>query len=155
VKWLVDERYPEAEVIRVVLDNLNTHKPASLYETFPPDEARRIRKTLEFPYTPKHGSWLNIAEIELSIVQHQCLDRRLPDVTTLTHELQTYEKLRNAQHATIDWQFSTPTHAPSCIAFPPQYTELRRQNSLGTLQQDVDARRTLSVWVSLLACPAG
>jgi hypothetical protein len=107
MKWLVDERYPEAEVIRVVLDNLNTHKPASLYETFPPDEARRIRKKLEFHYTPKHGSWLNMAEIELSIVQRQCLDRRLPDVAMLTHELQAYEKLRNAQHATIDWQFST------------------------------------------------
>jgi hypothetical protein len=107
MRWLVDERYPEAEVIRVVLDNLNTHKPASLYETFPPDEARRIRKKLEFHYTPKHGSWLNMAEIELSIVQRQCLDRRLPDVATLTHELQAYEKHRNTQHATIDWQFST------------------------------------------------
>ena len=73
MRWLVDVRYPEAEVIRVVLDNLNTHKPASLYEAFAPAEARRILKKLEFHYTPKHGSWLNMAEIELSILQRQCL----------------------------------------------------------------------------------
>jgi hypothetical protein len=107
MKWLVDERYPTAEVIRVVLDQLNTHKPASLYDTFPPDEARRIRKKLEFHYTPKHGSWLNMAEIELSVVQRQCLDRRLPDVATLTQELQVYEHCRNMQRATIDWHFTT------------------------------------------------
>jgi len=83
-QWLVDERYPEAEVIRVVLDQLNTHRPASLYDTFPPAEARRIRRKLEFPYTPKHGSWLNMAEIELSVLQRQCLGRRLPEVATLT-----------------------------------------------------------------------
>ena len=79
MKWLVDERYPDVEVIRVVLDQLNTHRPASLYDTFPAAEARRIRKKLEFHYTPKHGSWLNMAEIELSVLQRQCLDRRLPD----------------------------------------------------------------------------
>jgi hypothetical protein len=107
MKWWVDERYPTAEVIRVVLDQLNTHKPASLYDTFPPDEARRIRKKLEFHYTPKHGSWLNMAEIELSVVQRQCLDRRLPDVATLTQELQVYEHCRNMQRATIDWHFTT------------------------------------------------
>jgi hypothetical protein len=107
MKWLVDERYPTAEVIRVVLDQLNTHKPASLYDTFPPDEARRLRKKLEFHYTPKHGSWLNMAEIELSVVQRQCLDRRLPDVATLTQELQAYEHCRNMQRVTIDWQFTT------------------------------------------------
>jgi DDE superfamily endonuclease len=107
MKWLVDERYPTAEVIRVVLDQLNTHKPASLYDTFPPDEARRLRKKLEFHYTPKHGSWLNMAEIELSVVHRQCLDRRLPDVATLTQELQAYEHCRNMQRATIDWQFTT------------------------------------------------
>jgi hypothetical protein len=107
MKWLVDERYPTAEVIRVVLDQLNTHKPASLYDTFPPNEARRLRKKLEFHYTPKHGSWLNMAEIELSVVQRQCLDRRLPDVATLTQELQVSEHCRNMQRATIDWQFTT------------------------------------------------
>jgi hypothetical protein len=107
MKWLVDERYPDAEVIRVVLDQLNTHKPASLYETFAPEEARRIRKKLDFHYTPKHGSWLNMAEIELSVLQRQCLDRRLPDVATLTQELRAYETRRNAQRATIDWHFTT------------------------------------------------
>ena len=107
MKWLVEERYPEAEVIRVVLDQLNTHRPASLYDTFPPAEARRIRKKLEFHYTPKHGSWLNMAEIELSVLQRQCLDRRLPDVATLTQEVHAYERNRNTQRATIDWQFTT------------------------------------------------
>lgn len=106
MKWLVDERYPEAEVIRVVLDQLNTHRPASLYETFPAAEARRIRKKLEFHYTPKHASWLNMAEIELSVLQRQCLDRRLPDVTTLTQEVRAYAHRRNTQRATIDWQFT-------------------------------------------------
>ena len=106
-KWLVDERYPDAEVIRVVLDQLTTHRPASLYDTFPPEEARRIRKKLEFHYTPKLGSWLNMAEIELSILQRQCLDRRLPDVATLTQKLQSYERCRNTQRATIKWQFTT------------------------------------------------
>jgi hypothetical protein len=107
MQWLVDERYPNAEVIRVVLDQLNTHRPASLYNTFPPAEARRIRKKLEFHYTPKHGSWLNMAEIELSVLQRQCLDRRLPNVATLTQELHAYERRRNTQRATIDWQFTT------------------------------------------------
>jgi hypothetical protein len=107
MKWLVDERYPDAEVIRVVLDQLNTHRPASLYDTFPAAEARRIRKKLEFHYTPKHGSWLNMAEIELSVLQRQCLGRRLPDVATLTQEVHAYERNRNTQRATIDWQFTT------------------------------------------------
>jgi hypothetical protein len=107
MQWLVDERYPDAEVIGVVLDQLNTHRPASLYDTFPAAEARRIRKKLEFHYTPKHGSWLNMAEIELSVLQRQCLGRRLPDVATLTQEVHAYERNRNTQRATIDWQFTT------------------------------------------------
>lgn len=106
MQWLVDERYPEAEVIRVVLDNLNTHKPASLYEAFAPAEARRLAKKLDFHYTPKHGSWLNMAEIELSILARQCLDRRIPDEATLKQEVHAYQVRRNAAHATIDWQFS-------------------------------------------------
>lgn len=106
MQWLVDEQYPDAEVIRVVLDQLNTHRPASLYDTFPAVDARRLRKKLEFHYTPKHGSWLNMAEIELSILHRQCLDRRLPDVPTLTREVHAYERSRNAQRATIDWQFT-------------------------------------------------
>jgi len=106
MQWLVDQGYPEATVIRVVLDNLNTHKPASLYEAFPPAEARRIARKLEFHYTPKHGSWLNMAEIELGVLQPQCLDRRIPDEETLKHEIAAWEKQRNAEQATIDWRFS-------------------------------------------------
>ncbi len=106
MKWLVDVAYPKAEVIRLVLDNLNTHKAASLYEAFEPAEARRIVKKLEFHYTPKHGSWLNMAEIELSVLQRQCLARRLPDEATLTGEVAAWEKQRNEQQATIDWRFS-------------------------------------------------
>lgn len=106
MRWLVDERYPEAEVIRVVLDNLNTHKAASLYEAFAPEEARRLIKKLEFHYTPKHGSWLNMAEIELSVLQRQCLDRRIPDEATLNHEVAAWEEQRNQEQATIDWRFS-------------------------------------------------
>ena len=107
MKWLVEERYPEATVIRVVLDNLNTHKLASLYETFAPAEARRIAKKLEFHYTPKHGSWLNMAEIEFSVLSRQCLDRRIADVETLTREVQAYETRRNTAKAKITWRFTS------------------------------------------------
>jgi hypothetical protein len=106
-QWLVDERYPEAEVIRIVLDNLNIHKPASLYETFPPAEAHRIRQKLEFHYTPKHGSWLNLAEIEFSVLARQCLHRRIATAAVLKRELAAAEAARNAARATIDWQFTT------------------------------------------------
>jgi hypothetical protein len=114
MQQLVDEHYPEAEVITVVLDNLNTHTPASLYETFEPEEARRIAKRLEFHYTPKHGSWLNpvlsevegMAEFELSVLSQQCLDRRIPDQTTLTREVAAWEEVRNQAGATVDWQFT-------------------------------------------------
>jgi len=107
MKWLVDEKYPSAAVIRVVMDNLNTHKAASLYERFAPEEARRILKKLEFHYTPKHGSWLNMAEIELSVLSRQCLARRIPDEETLKREVKAYEARRNEARATIDWQFTT------------------------------------------------
>jgi len=106
MKWLVDVAYPEAEVIRVVMDNLNTHRAASLYEAFAPEEARRIIKKLEFHYTPKHGSWLNMAEIELSVLQRQCLARRIPDEATLKREIAAWEVQRNKEQATIDWRFS-------------------------------------------------
>jgi hypothetical protein len=106
MKWLIDEKYPEVEVVRVILDNLNTHKPASLYEAFEPEEARRILKKLEFHYTPKHGSWLNMAEIELSVLQRQCLDRRIADQPTLKQEIAAWELERNKEKATIDWRFS-------------------------------------------------
>ncbi len=107
MKWLVDEGFPQAERVRVVLDNLNTHKAASLYETFAPAEARRILRKLEFHYTPKHGSWLNMAEIELGIFSRQCLDRRIGDEATLKHEIQKLEEARNAAGAKIEWRFTT------------------------------------------------
>jgi len=107
MKWLVDEQYPEAEVIRIVMDNLNTHKPASLYEAFEPAEARRILQKLEFHFTPKHGSWLNMAEIELSVLSRQCLARRIPDEATLKREVKAYENRRNAAKATINWRFTS------------------------------------------------
>ena len=102
-----DEAYPASEKIRVVLDNLNTHKPASLYETFEPKEARRIRKRLEFHYTPKHGSWLNMAEIEFSVLARRVLRRRIADEETLSGEIAALEAERNQAGATIDWRFST------------------------------------------------
>ena len=106
MKWLVDEAYPDAELIRIVLDNLNTHGAASLYAAFAPEEARRLVKKLEFHYTPKHGSWLNMAEIELSVLQRQCLDRRIADEATLKREIEAWEEQRNESRATIDWRFS-------------------------------------------------
>jgi DDE superfamily endonuclease len=119
MQWLGDEAYPEAEVVRVVLDNLNTHRPASLYETFEPAEARRILKRLEFHYTPRHGSWLNMAEIELSVVSRQCLDRRIPDELTLRWEIQALEAEGNAACVSVNWRF-TAQDAPSklCHIYP-------------------------------------
>ena len=107
MRWLADEAYPASEKIRVVLDNLNTHKPASLYETFEPKEARRIRKRLEFHYTPKHGSWLNMAEIEFSVLARRVLRQRIADEETLSGEIAALEAERNQAGATIDWRFST------------------------------------------------
>ena len=92
MRWLVDEAYPDTPVVRVVMDNLNTHRPASLYETFPAAEARRIAKRLEFHYTPKHGSWLNMAEIEFSVLSRSCLKQRLPDEAALRREVQALGK---------------------------------------------------------------
>ena len=107
LKYLVDERYPQAEVIRLVQDNLNTHKPAALYETFSPQEARRILQRLEFHYTPKHGSWLNMAEIELSVLNSQCLDRRIADKTILINEVAAWNIDRNQRAASVNWHFTT------------------------------------------------
>jgi len=108
MKYLVDVRFPEAEVIRVVLDQLNTHTPAALYEAFAPAEARRLVHKLEFHHTPKHGNWLNMAEIELSVLSNQCLQRRIPDRSTLQAEVAAWEGSRNGQQATIQWRFTTP-----------------------------------------------
>lgn len=107
MKYLVDVRYPDAQWIIVVDDQLNTHDPSALYETFAPQEAKRILDKLEIHYTPKHGSWLNMAEIELSVLARQCLDRRLPKQDMLKREVAAWENRRNAQSRRIDWQFTT------------------------------------------------
>ena len=107
IRWLVDVRYPEAEVIRLVLDNLNTHVVSSLYETFDPAEANRIRKRLELHYTPKHGSWLNMAEIELSVFSRQACAGYIPDEATLQRRVTALEQERNANHSTANWHFTT------------------------------------------------
>ncbi len=107
MKALTDEYFPEAEAIKVVLDNLNTHNPAALYEAYKPEEARRILRKLDFHYTPKHGSWLNMVEIEISVLSEQCLDRRIPDKATVKREIDAWEKKRNEQHAMVNWRFTT------------------------------------------------
>lgn len=107
IRDLVDVHFPNAETIVLVMDNLNIHHPASLYEAFPPAEAHRLAAKLEIHYTPKHGSWLNMAEIELSVLARQCLDRRIPDQATLTQQVTAWQARRNTQASTVDWQFTT------------------------------------------------
>jgi hypothetical protein len=107
MKQLVDELYPDAICIRVVQDNLNTHNPAALYEVFEPQEAKRLLDHLDFHYTPKHGSWLNMAEIEFSALTRQCLDRRIPDEATLKQEVDAWQAYRNLGNVKVDWQFTT------------------------------------------------
>ena len=107
IRELVDDNYPDAEKITMVLDNLNTHTGSSLYEAFSPEEARRILERLDFHYTPKHGSWLNIAEIELSVLGRQCLNRRIPNQESLKKEVNAWNEARNNQMGKVDWQFKT------------------------------------------------
>ena len=107
MQQVADEWYPQAEKIVVVLDNLNTHTPAAFYETFAPEEARRLVERFEFHFTPKHGSWLNMAEIELSALVRQCLNRRLPDLPTVTREVQAWQQQRNDEVVKVQWQFQT------------------------------------------------
>jgi hypothetical protein len=107
VQHLLETQYPEADRIRLVCDNLNTHGLGSLYEAFPPEQARALATRLEMHHTPKHGSWLNIAEIELSALTLQCLDRRMPDMATLRAETTQWAQRRNAAQKGVDWQFST------------------------------------------------
>jgi len=106
IKWLVDEGYPDAEYIDVIQDNLNTHKAASLYETFEPAEARRILRKVHFHFTPKHASWLNMAEIEIGVFEQQCLKARIGDKATLIKQVQALETERNRKEARIKWQFT-------------------------------------------------
>ena len=107
MRELADVWYPNAETIVVSLDNLNTHNPASFYEAFPPEEAHRLTHRFEFHYTPKHGSWLNMAEIELSVLARQCLNRRIPDQSMLRSEVAAWEQERNCKIVKVDWQFRT------------------------------------------------
>jgi len=107
IQWLVDEVYPHASSIRIVQDNLNTHTAAALYEAFEPAEARRILRRVEFHYTPKHGSWLNMAEIEISIFARGCLSRRVASMQDLRQRIVTMETERNAQRCTISWRFTS------------------------------------------------
>jgi hypothetical protein len=121
LKWLVDVLYPQAEVIRLVLDNLATHKAAALYHAFPPAEARRILKKLEFHYTPKHGSWLNMAEIELSVWSRR-LRRHIPDEEALLGQAQALVEERNGAQATVNWQFRTADARINLKSLYPSYS---------------------------------
>lgn len=107
IKGMLDERYAQAKKVVLVLDNLNTHNISSLYEAFPPSEARRLVQRLEIHYTPKHGSWLNVAEIELSVLKGQCLQERVADLKTMQEEIVTWESNRNNKQAKVNWQFTT------------------------------------------------
>jgi hypothetical protein len=105
IKDLLDNQYPKAKKVVLMMDNLNTHKGASLYETFPPEEARRLLERLEIHHTPKHGSWLNIAEIELRVMSVQCLNRRIPNISTLEQKITEWQNQRNCLNAKVNWQF--------------------------------------------------
>lgn len=107
LRWLAEDVYPEADKVVLVMDNLNTHKLASLYEAFPPEQARRIAERVEVHHTPKHGSWLNVAEIELSVLSRQCLDRRIESVDELLKELEPWEVERNDRAVGVKWRFTT------------------------------------------------
>ncbi len=122
IKYLVDVMYPDVEKIVLVMDNLNTHKPASLYKRYPAAEARRIIKRLEIHYTPKHGSWLDIAEIELNVMTRQCLSRRIDDINTLRDELSAWEIERNTAAAKVDWHFKTADARTKLSSLYPQFT---------------------------------
>jgi hypothetical protein len=126
VRSLVAEDYPEASVIVLITDNLNTHTPAGLYEAFPPAEARRIAAKLQWHYTPEHGSWLNVAECELSVLARQCLARRMPDKSSIISEVMAGQQKRNAAQVTIQWQFTT---ADARIKLRRLYPVINVQNS--------------------------
>ncbi len=121
IQELLEVYYPDTPRIRLVMDNLNTHSIASLYEAFPPETARHLARRLEIHYTPKHGSWLNIAEIELSVMARQCLGRRLPSIEQLAQELSVWEQTRNKKQTGVDWQFTTTTARTKLKRLYPQF----------------------------------
>jgi hypothetical protein len=121
LKEVSDSYFPGANKIVLVQDNLSTHKPASLYEAFPPAEARRLVERFEWHYTPKHGSWLDMAECELSVLSRQCLDRRIPDKSKLTEEVAAWQQNRNKRHAKADWQFTNADARVKLKRLYPQF----------------------------------
>lgn len=123
IKSLVDGRFSEARMIHIIQDNLNTHKASSLYEAFPAQEAHRILQKVRFHYTPKHGSWLNMAEIELSILNSQCLDRRIGQQSFLTSEIQAWVDKRNQYQSKANWQFTTPDARVKLKKLYPLFTD--------------------------------
>ena len=125
LRQLVDEDYPQVEHIVLVTDNLNTHTTAALYERFEPEDARRIANKIEWHYTPEHGSWLNMAETELSVLSRQCISRRIPDADTLERNIAIWERDRNAAQVTIDWQFTT---ADARIKLKRLYPQIRQES---------------------------
>ena len=127
IKYLVDVLYPDVDKIILVMDNLNTHKPASLYKRFKPEEARRITKKLEIHYTPKHGSWLDIAEIELNVITRQCLNRRIDNIEFLRKELAAWEMERNETKANVNWQFRTKDARVKLISLYPDLDSEMKQ----------------------------
>lgn len=120
IKTLLDEDYPDAEIVILICDNLNTHKIGSLYERYPPDEAKRLADRLEIRHTPKHGSWLNIAEIELSVMTKQCLKPRIPDIETLAKETSAWADQRNRNQTGVDWHFTTDDARTKLKSLYPQ-----------------------------------
>lgn len=121
IRTLLDVDYPQAEKVILICDNLNTHKVASLYEAFLPQEAKRLRDRLEIHYTPKHGSWLNVAEIELSLLTRQCLDRRLPDIPSLNQQAKAWYEKRNEKQKSVDWQFTSEDARIKLKSLYPQF----------------------------------
>ena len=132
MRELADIHYPKAKRIRVVLDNLSTHTAAALYQTFPAEEARRVLRRIEFHYVPKHASWLNMVEIEISVLASQCLDRRIESRSRLIAEVAAWEKRRNRAHARINWQFTTEKARVKMARAYPRPTNLRRPQRVKT-----------------------
>jgi transposase len=152
---LVDIHYPNAKLIRVVVDNLSTHTAAALYETFPASEARRILRKIEFHYTPKHASWLNMVEIEIGVMKEQCLGRRIPDKVTLAEELGAWEKQRNAERGNINWRFTVEKARSKMARCYPVPLESLPQNMCQPPRSRAKQpkRRTKESWIQPFRTP--